>query len=273
MYARAAVCGKDDPVSDSRPSRRATKTPNAVREGLQPVRNRSLGDEVYEALEKLILMGELERGVRLPSEGDLCSRFEVSRPVVRRALERLREKGLIQSRKGSGSFVSISAIDTPAVAGPEEQLSSILGALEFRLSVEPEAAYYAAIRRSDDNLATIASALEDFRQLSVGSARSRVDIAFHRAIAQGARNDHYVRALDVISYDIDLGVTIARHLSQLGQAERHTAIFAEHERIYLAIKAQDPSAARAAMVEHLERSRLRVTARGQEVVRRSKTAD
>ncbi|WP_171054170.1 FadR/GntR family transcriptional regulator [Arenibacterium halophilum] len=260
-------------MSDSRPSRRATKTPNAVREGLQPVRNRSLGDEVYEALEKLILMGELERGVRLPSEGDLCSRFEVSRPVVRRALERLREKGLIQSRKGSGSFVSISAIDTPAVAGPEEQLSSILGALEFRLSVEPEAAYYAAIRRSDDNLATIASALEDFRQLSVGSARSRVDIAFHRAIAQGARNDHYVRALDVISYDIDLGVTIARHLSQLGQAERHTAIFAEHERIYLAIKAQDPSAARAAMVEHLERSRLRVTARGQEVVRRSKTAD
>jgi len=260
-------------VKDSRPARRATRIPNSVREGIQPVRNRSLSDEVYEALERLILTGELESGVRLPSEGDLCSRFEVSRPVVRRALERLRDMGLVQSRKGSGSFVSSNAIDTPAFAGPEEQLSSILGALEFRLSVEPEAAYYAAIRRSADNLTAIASALEDFRLLAVGGARSRVDIAFHRAIARGAKNDHYIRALDVISYDIDLGVTIARHLSQLGQAERHTAIFAEHERIYLAIKAQDPSAARQAMTEHLERSRLRVTARGQEVVRRAKSAD
>ncbi len=256
---------KDDPAA-----RASAKAPNSVREAIKPARNRSLGDEVYEALERLILTGELEGGVRLPSEGDLCTRFEVSRPVVRRALERLREKGLIQSRKGSGSFVSRDAVDTPASAGPEEQLSSILGALEFRLSVEPEAAYYAAIRRSVDDLDAIAVALENFRALETGGARSRVDIAFHRSIAQGAKNDHYIRALEIISYDIDLGVTIARHLSRLGQAERHTAIFAEHERVYLAIKAQDPGAARAAMIEHLERSRLRVTARGQEIVRRAR---
>lgn len=257
---------KDDPAARS-----SARTPKSVHAAIKPARNRSLGDEVYEALERLILTGELESGVRLPSESDLCTRFEVSRPVVRRALERLRDKGLIQSRKGSGSFVSSDAIDTPAVAGPEEQLSSILGALEFRLSVEPEAAYYAAIRRTAEDLDGIAAALKDFRLLDVAGARSRVDIAFHQAIARGAKNDHFIRALDIISYDIDLGLTIARHLSRLGQAERHTAIFAEHERVYLAIKAQDPTAARMAMTEHLERSRLRVTARGQEIVRRART--
>ena len=260
-------------MKDRSVPRTFVKAPNSVREAIKPARNRSLGDEVYEALERLILTGELESGVRLPSESDLCTRFEVSRPVVRRALERLRERGLIQSRKGSGSFVSSDAIDTPAAIGPEEQLSSILGALEFRMSVEPEMAYYAAIRRSTDDLHAIAAALEDFRKLDVGGARSRVDIAFHRSIARSAKNDHYVRALEIISYDIDLGLTIARHLSRLGQAGRHTAIYAEHERIYLAIKAQDPAAARQAMTEHLERSRLRVTARGQEIVRRSRGTD
>lgn len=260
-------------MADDRAPRAMAKAPISVREAIKPARNRSLGDEVYEALERLILTGELESGVRLPSEGDLCTRFEVSRPVVRRALERLRNKGLVQSRKGSGSFVSNDAVDIPTHVGPEEQLSSILGALEFRLSVEPEAAYYAAIRRSAADLETMSAALEDFRTLEVSAARSRVDLAFHQAIARGARNDHYARALDILSYDIDLGVTIARHLSRLGQAERHTAIFGEHERIYLAIEAQDPTAARTAMVEHLERSRLRVTSRGQEILRRARCSD
>ncbi len=246
---------------------------DTLEQAIRPARNRSLGDEVYDALARLIGSGELESGSRLPAEGELCRLFAVSRPVVRKALNQLREDGMIVSRKGAGSFVSAKVSSGPAEMDPEKQLGTMLHALEFRRSIEPDAAYYAAIRRGPRELANIAAALEDFHKLEHGPARRRVDMAFHRSIAEAARNDHYARALDVIDYDIEIGITLARHLSQLGQEERRTAIFAEHREIYLGIEAQDPTAAREAMLRHLEYSRVRVTARGEEMLRRSRGGD
>lgn len=238
----------------------------AFEKAIQPARQRSLGDDVYDALAKLINSGELTTGQKLPSEGDLCRLFAVSRPVVRKALSRCREAGLVVSHKGSGSYVSSSV----AERDPEQQLSKLLYALEFRRSTEPEAAYYAAIRRTPEELACVAAALEEFRRFADGEARPRVDMAFHRSIARASQNDHYVRSLELIDYDIDLGITLARHLSRLGQADRRAAIYAEHQQIYMAIEAQDPDAAYQAMRKHLEHSQLRVLARGEEMIRRAR---
>lgn len=240
----------------------------ALEKAIQPARQRSLGDDVYDSLAKLISSGELAAGEKLPSEGDLCRLFAVSRPVVRKALSRCREDGLVVSHKGSGSYVSSSVLATAAERDPEQQLSKMLYAMEFRRSTEPEAAYYAAVRRTPEELAGVAAALEDFRRFADGESRPRVDMAFHRSIARASQNDHYVRSLELIDYDIDLGITLARHLSRLGQADRRAAIYAEHQQIYLAIEAQDPDAAYQAMRKHLEHSQLRVIARGKEMIRR-----
>lgn len=240
----------------------------AFEKAIQPARQRSLGDDVYEALAKLINSGELTAGQKLPSEGDLCRLFAVSRPVVRKALSRCREDGLVVSRKGSGSYVSSSALAAADVKNPEQQLSNMLYALEFRRSIEPNAAYYASIRRTPEELSSVATALEDFRRFADGEAQPHVDMAFHRSIARASQNDHYVRSLELIGYDIDLGITLARHLSRIGQADRRAAIYAEHQQIYLAIEAQAPDAAYQAMLKHLEHSQLRVIARGQEMIRR-----
>ncbi|GMG84276.1 FadR/GntR family transcriptional regulator [Paralimibaculum aggregatum] len=261
-------------MSEDSASAARRQATGALEQAIRPARNRSLGDEVYDALARLIGSGELGSGSRLPSEGELCRLFAVSRPVVRKALTQLREDGMIVSRKGAGSFVSARAAGGPrGLEDPEKQLGTMLQALEFRCSIEPDAAYYAAIRRGPRELAGIAAALDDFDRLEHEPARRRVDMAFHRSIAEAARNDHYARALDVIDYDIEIGITLARHLSQLGQEERRTAIFAEHRAIYLGIEAQDPAAAREAMLRHLEYSRVRVTARGEEILRRVRGGD
>lgn len=244
------------------------KEREALAKAIQPARQRSLGDDVYDALSKLISSGELAAGQRLPSDSDLCRFFAVSRPVVRKALSRCREDGLVVSKKGSGSYVISSVQSTAAERDPEQQLSNMLYALEFRRSTEPDAAYYAAIRRTPEELAGVAGALEDFRHFADGESRPRVDMAFHRSIALASQNDQYVRSLESIDYDIDLGITLARHLSRLGQADRRAAIYAEHQQIYLAIADQDPDAAYQAMRKHLEHSQVRVIARGKEMIRR-----
>lgn len=236
---------------------------------IRPVQQQTLGDAVYESLSELIRSGELSARQKLPAEGELCRLFDVSRPVVRRALSRCREDGLIISRKGSGSYVSADAELASHTLEPQQQLANILYALEFRRSTEPEAAYYAALRRTPETLDEVTAALEAFRGFEPGASRQRVDMAFHQAIAKASCNDHYVRSLALISYDIDLDIHLARHLSQLGHADRKAAIDAEHQRIYQAIADQDPDGAYQAMRRHLEHAQLRIMARGQEIIRRT----
>ncbi len=64
-----------------------------------------LSTVVYEGIVALISRGDFALSSRLPSETRLSGMFGASRPVVREALARLREDGVIVSRQGSGSFV------------------------------------------------------------------------------------------------------------------------------------------------------------------------
>lgn len=53
--------------------------------------------------------GELKPGARLRSERDLAEHYEVSYGTVRRAMEVLRERGLIATVHGRGTFVAASS--------------------------------------------------------------------------------------------------------------------------------------------------------------------
>ena len=60
-------------------------------------------------LRERIALGEFGDVGALDSESQLCARYAVSRPTVRRALEVLRDEGLVESRHGAGWFVTGSA--------------------------------------------------------------------------------------------------------------------------------------------------------------------
>lgn len=60
------------------------------------------------ALEHEITAGRWAAGSRIPSEPELCKQFGISRSVVRQALQRLEQEGLILRRKGFGTFVAES---------------------------------------------------------------------------------------------------------------------------------------------------------------------
>lgn len=232
---------------------------------IKPAQQQRLGDAVFEALERLILNGELRAGQKLASEEELCTRFQVSRPVVRAALKKLRDQDLIVSRKGSGSFVAYELRQEEQRRAAASQLRTMLYALEYRRSIEPAAAHFAALRRGAQELVNLETALEAFRSTDNSPLRARVDFLFHRALAAASLNDHYVHALDLIGYDIDLGVTLAEHLSKIGSADRRRAIFGEHKAIVDAVRDQDPDAAEAAMMRHLDYAQARVIARGEAV--------
>ena len=60
---------------------------------------------VADALRRAIMDRTYKPGDQLPSESQLAAQHHASRPTIRRALQDLRLKGLIETRQGKGAFV------------------------------------------------------------------------------------------------------------------------------------------------------------------------
>jgi GntR family transcriptional regulator len=90
---------------------------------LRQTRYQSIADELRGRIER----GEFAAGRLLPSEAELSGAYDASRVTVRRALEVLREAGLVDSRQGFGWFVA---------AEPVRQSLARLGTIESQLAAE-----------------------------------------------------------------------------------------------------------------------------------------
>lgn len=217
-----------------------------------------LADHAYQVLLQKIVTAELREGDPLPSESELCSLFEVSRPVVREALKRLRDQGVVVSRRGAGSFVQKVPVDALSSQGART-LREMLENLEFRGAIEPEAAALAAERRQDTDLLAIQEAIDHFARAALeGSPTAHPDFRFHLAVVTASQNRRFVDAINAVEVDISHGVNLSRFLSRFAHLERNRSVLADHTRILTAIRQQRPDQARRAMLAHLANARLRM---------------
>ena len=72
---------------------------------LNPASPLPLYQQLAELLSREIASGAVEPGGRLPSEPELARQHRIGRPTVRQATELLVQRGLIERRRGSGTFV------------------------------------------------------------------------------------------------------------------------------------------------------------------------
>ena len=207
----------------------------------------------------MIMNGEFPENSRLPPEAELSSRLGVSRPVLRQALRRLREDEIIQSRKGSGSYVLKRPDRTILNFAPVGSIADIQRSFEFRIAVEGEAARLAAERRSEEDLIRIREALEALDEcIRTGTLGAEADEAFHLAICEATGNHFFADARASMQAHIIFGMNLARSLSLTKPADRLELVQSEHVMIYDAIRDQDPAAAETAMRSHIENARRRV---------------
>src|SRR6201996_9235259 len=83
-----------------------------------------LYSRVETVLASEIADGDLKAGDQLPTEDSLIARFEVSRITVRRAIQNLVGRGLVEIRRGKGTFVATPKItqELTELGGLEEDL-------------------------------------------------------------------------------------------------------------------------------------------------------
>lgn len=222
-------------------------------------RDRTLSDRVYESVLSMIVSGEIPVGAKLPTEHVLSEQLEVSRPVLRQALKQLREDGVIVSRQGSGSFVQQRPEGAVLDFAPVGSIADIQRTFEFRAAIESEAAYLAALRRSDADMKRLSVALAALdRCVRDGALGVDEDEAFHEAVCTASDNQYFVAARTSMQRNILTGMNLTRNLSLTKTQDRLEMVQKEHHAIFDAIEQKDPEASRAAMRDHVENARKRV---------------
>ncbi|TNM36417.1 FadR family transcriptional regulator [Nocardioides albidus] len=212
---------------------------------LAPTSPASLVDQAIDGMRALLESGEWEVGTRVPPEPALAAALGVSRNTVREAVKALAHLGLLQVRRGDGTYV---AATTEMQAFMRKQLDrvDIVHLLEVRHAIEVRAAALAAQRRTSSDLTEL-DAIMTRRRDAVRDQDDRAfvdaDVDFHCAVVAAAHNPLLVELYDGL---VD---TLRASIEHPGTAD---ILEAEHDAVLDAVRAGDPVAAAAASADLLD---------------------
>ena len=116
---------------------------------------RTLGQKTEDRLMKYILDKPVKIGERIPTEGELTELFEVGRSTVREAVKGLVTRGVLEVRRGDGTYV-ISTIymenDVLEFGNVEDRYRLALDLFDVRLMIEPEIVTWACRKATEEQI-------------------------------------------------------------------------------------------------------------------------
>lgn len=224
----------------------------------------AMSDTVADQLLKQIEIGSFASTGKLPTEAVLAQQFGVSRTVIREAISRLKNEGVVEPRQGSGVFVKEHGAIRPLRIDYAEAIepSSMPHLLAVRRAIEAEVAAEAARRCTDRDIAEIEAALANIDE-AAAAGRDGVaeDVAFHRKIAAVTGNPYFIKTLNFLNQYLEAGVAVTRR-NEATRDDFSRQVRDEHAAIVDAIRARDPMAARNAALTHLYNAERRLSQAG-----------
>ena len=188
-------------------------------------------------------------GDKLPNENILSEELKVSRTTLREAIRILATGGILEIRRGRGTFVREDLeIDNPKELEPLTSTEvKVRDLYEMRLIFEPEAAYYAALRATDKEIERIVSlGAEIEERIRQEKDRTEVEQAFHKSIAKATHNEFMNQLMPVIYEGINKGVRLSKVHEEAVQAT-----LVDHKMLMDFLKVRNAEGARNAMRIHI----------------------
>ena len=219
---------------------------------IEKMGKRQLGVRLEDELLNYILKVPVEVGQKIPNEFELAQRFGVGRSTVREAVKGLVTRGILEVRRGSGTFVvSLHSLeeDPLGLARLEDKYKLALELFELRLMIEPEIASLAAQKAGDEEKRRLKELCDKVEQLyNDEKDHLEMDVEFHTHIARCSQNRVVEMLVPLInSAVITFGSLTHRKLKQ-ETIETHRAVTD-------AIVCGDSVGAKCAMIMHLTYNR------------------
>ncbi|MDQ7094395.1 FadR/GntR family transcriptional regulator [Desulfosporosinus sp. PR] len=169
----------------------------------------TLVGQVVAQMEQMIESGQWSIGDKIPAEPQLMDMFEVSRNTLREGIQSLVHIGLLEARQGIGTTVKSNS-NLGLILEKKIRKSDLLEVLEVRLGFEREAAQFACMRRTAEDLTQMEICLDDCKKASKTNDPfqfAQADIAFHKSVAIATHNkiflELYEHITDALQNSID----------------------------------------------------------------------
>ena len=214
-------------------------------DGLTPLPSTGRVDSVTRAMAGFIAKSSLGVGDRLPTERQLTEALAVGRSTVREAMSQLQVMGIVESRKGSGTYLlrsfSADAIHMPLVIDATHLRDRLLQTLDVRRGLEMEASAVAALRRRPEDLVVIEEKLNQMERVHLAKGTSgREDLAFHLSIYDATHNPLFRQLLEQIREAFESFFD-----EPFNRPDFARRSFPFHRELFDAIRTQDAPTARA----------------------------
>ena len=197
---------------------------------------------------RIVAERSLAPGEKLPNEVELSRQLGVSRATLREAIRTLADQGVLEVRRGKGTFVSPRADREDFGFGRLDRVRGKLRDLfELRTIFEPQVADLACRRATPEELARIlnkGAAVEDC--IRSGRDRTQADREFHAAIVRATHNEFMMRLLPIIDQAVATAIVSGEHGVQLAEDTLR-----DHALLMEFFQKRDPVGARHAMSIHM----------------------
>lgn len=187
---RVSSSGVED-VSAEAESPSAPASDDRHLDAFRPIKLQKAADAVIAVLADAIRAGLFEPGELLPSERNLAGRLEVSRNVVREAIDVLRREGIVSVKRGPGGGITVVSDSRlrEVVAGLRGKTHDLMQAtLEVRRFLELPAFLLAAERATDVELEALEPLVSGLEGIEDREEFYALDQKFHREVVRLARN-------------------------------------------------------------------------------------
>ena len=204
--------------------------------------------------ERLYTMIVVERrfgpGDKLPNELEWSAELGVSRATLREAVCTLAARGVLEVRRGKGTFVSgrVEEIGDFGFSGLDQVKGRLRDLFELRRVFEPQVARLACRRASEGEMEEILRrGAEVERCIRAGEDRTRADREFHAAIVRSTHNEYMMRLMPLISEAV--AITSGGHTEQLAEDTLR-----DHALLMDFLRKRDESGCEHAMAIHMHHS-------------------
>jgi GntR family transcriptional regulator, transcriptional repressor for pyruvate dehydrogenase complex len=201
-------------------------------------------------MREMIAGGQLSPGARLPPEAELAATLGASRNTVREAVRALMTAGVLDVRRGDGTYVTSLRPEllleglTAAVELMHEGFSLELVAV--RRLLEPAAAGLAASQMDEATLGELEVLLAELAEAPTQPQRIPYDTAFHELIASRSGNATLASMLKAVSIR-----TMRAKGWRVVDEEQLARSAGQHREILDALRARDAHRAEAAALVHV----------------------
>lgn len=190
-------------------------------------------------------------GSKLPNENELSEALQVSRTTLREAISFLVAQGVLEIRRGKGTFVAAqlptAGLDLTALAGMRSR-GRARDLFEMRLIFEPATAALACQRATDEELEQIRKKAEKVElEARIGGDWPLADQEFHLAIMRASHNEYMRRLYPIINGAVNEILQISHNR----QSMQETAL-ADNRMILDFLLRRDEAGARYAMSIHMK---------------------